>query len=61
MSSEFFIVSVDGSPDGVAALKSQGSLFEATAAHDPSPWRKRPWKLAQIRARNRKVIRLSFL
>jgi ribose transport system substrate-binding protein len=33
--SEFFIVGVDGSPDGVAALKSKGSLFEATPAQDP--------------------------
>ena len=33
--SEFFIVGVDGSPDAVAALKSKGSLFEATPAQDP--------------------------
>ena len=33
--SEFFIVGVDGSPDGAAALKSKGSLFEATPAQDP--------------------------
>jgi ribose transport system substrate-binding protein len=32
---EFFIVGVDGSPDAVAALKSKGSLFEATPAQDP--------------------------
>lgn len=32
---EFFIVGVDGSPDGVAALKAKGSLFEATPAQDP--------------------------
>jgi ribose transport system substrate-binding protein len=32
---EFFIVGVDGSPDGVAALKSKNSLFEATPAQDP--------------------------
>ena len=32
---EFFIVGVDGSPDGVSALKSEGSLFEATPAQDP--------------------------
>jgi ribose transport system substrate-binding protein len=29
---EFFIVGVDGSPDGAATLKSKGSLFEATPA-----------------------------
>jgi ribose transport system substrate-binding protein len=33
--SEFFIVGVDGSPDGAAALKSKGSLLEATPAQDP--------------------------
>ena len=33
--SKFFIVGVDGSPDGVAALKSKDSLFEATPAQDP--------------------------
>ncbi len=32
---EFFIVGVDGSPDAVSALKSKGSLFEATPAQDP--------------------------
>lgn len=32
---EFFIAGVDGSPDGVAALKSKNSLFEATPAQDP--------------------------
>ena len=32
---EFFIVGVDGSPDGAATLKRQGSLFEATPAQDP--------------------------
>jgi ribose transport system substrate-binding protein len=32
---EFFIVGVDGSPDGAATLKSKGSLFEATPAQDP--------------------------
>jgi ribose transport system substrate-binding protein len=32
---EFFIVGVDGSPDGVAALKDKNSLFEATPAQDP--------------------------
>lgn len=32
---EFFIVGVDGSPDGAEALKSNGSLFEATPAQDP--------------------------
>jgi ribose transport system substrate-binding protein len=26
---------VDGSPDAVSALKEPGSLFAATAAHDP--------------------------
>ncbi|MBV9674083.1 MAG: substrate-binding domain-containing protein [Verrucomicrobia bacterium] len=33
--SDLFIVGVDGSPDAVAALKSPGSLFAATAAQDP--------------------------
>jgi ribose transport system substrate-binding protein len=32
---DFFIVGVDGSPDGVSALKAKGSLFEATPAQDP--------------------------
>jgi ribose transport system substrate-binding protein len=32
---EFFIVGVDGSPDGATTLKSKGSLFEATPAQDP--------------------------
>jgi ribose transport system substrate-binding protein len=32
---EFFIVGVDGSPEAVAALKRQGSLFAATSAQDP--------------------------
>jgi ribose transport system substrate-binding protein len=32
---EFFIAGVDGSPDGVAALKDKNSLFEATPAQDP--------------------------
>jgi ribose transport system substrate-binding protein len=32
---EFFIVGVDGSPDGEEALKRQGSLFVATPAQDP--------------------------
>jgi ribose transport system substrate-binding protein len=32
---EFFIAAVDGSPDGVSALKSKDSLFEATPAQDP--------------------------
>jgi ribose transport system substrate-binding protein len=32
---DFFIVGVDGSPDGVAALKAKNSLFEATPAQDP--------------------------
>lgn len=30
-----FIVGVDGSPDGVDALKTKGSRFEATPAQDP--------------------------
>jgi ribose transport system substrate-binding protein len=30
-----FIGAVDGSPDAVAALKDQQSLFAATAAQDP--------------------------
>jgi ribose transport system substrate-binding protein len=32
---EFFIVGVDGSPQGVEALKNKQSLFEATSAQDP--------------------------
>jgi len=32
---EFFIVGVDGSPEGVEALKNKESLFEATSAQDP--------------------------
>ncbi|AHF77436.1 Periplasmic binding protein/LacI transcriptionalregulator [Sodalis praecaptivus] len=32
---EFFIVGVDGSPDGEEALKRQNSLFVATPAQDP--------------------------
>ena len=32
---DFFIVGVDGSPDGEAALKAKNSLFVATAAQDP--------------------------
>ena len=32
---DFFIVGVDGSPDGATTLKSKGSLFEATPAQDP--------------------------
>ncbi len=32
---DFFIVGVDGSPDGEAALKAKNSLFTATAAQDP--------------------------
>ncbi len=32
---DFFIAGVDGSPDGVAALKNKGSMFEATPAQDP--------------------------
>ena len=32
---EFFIVGVDGSPDGEVALKDQSSLFVATPAQDP--------------------------
>ncbi len=32
---EFFILGVDGSPDGEAALKDKNSLFTATAAQDP--------------------------
>ncbi len=32
---EFFILGVDGSPDGEAALKAKNSLFTATAAQDP--------------------------
>ncbi len=33
--SEFFIVGVDGSPDGEEALKRKNSLFVATPAQDP--------------------------
>ena len=33
--SEFFIVGVDGSPDGEEALKRENSLFVATPAQDP--------------------------
>lgn len=33
--SEFFIMGVDGSPDGEAALKQEGSLFLGTPAQDP--------------------------
>lgn len=32
---EFFIVGVDGSPDGEEALKRENSLFVATPAQDP--------------------------
>jgi ribose transport system substrate-binding protein len=32
---EFFIVGVDGSPEGIEALKNKDSLFEATSAQDP--------------------------
>jgi ribose transport system substrate-binding protein len=32
---EFFIMGVDGSPDGEAALKQAGSLFAGTPAQDP--------------------------
>jgi ribose transport system substrate-binding protein len=32
---EFFIVGVDGSPEGIEALKNKESLFEATSAQDP--------------------------
>jgi ribose transport system substrate-binding protein len=32
---DFFIVGVDGSPQGVEALKQKDSLFEATSAQDP--------------------------
>jgi ribose transport system substrate-binding protein len=34
-------VGVDGSPDGAATLKSEGSLFEATPAQDPYTMAKR--------------------
>ncbi|MDO4698789.1 MAG: ABC transporter substrate-binding protein [Pasteurellaceae bacterium] len=33
--SEFFIMGVDGSPDGEEALKRKGSLFAGTPAQDP--------------------------
>ncbi len=33
--SEFFIMGVDGSPDGEEALKQDGSLFHGTPAQDP--------------------------
>ena len=48
--SEFFIVGVDGSPDGEEALKRKNSLF-VTPAQDPQVMAGRRWRLATTSCR----------